>query len=404
MSPIYRLVAQKSLLERVWIFRLVNLFLASLCVPLCFAGILKMTGDRTLAIAATALLVTMPGLYIANIRVSNDALAMLLTSAIVVASIHIISSTAERKSWRWALVLGLLTAASMLTKAYCLSSLGAILIVSFAVRKTKPKLAWTFGLAAIVAIAASGWYYGGLLKETGSITGEQHDVALAGQSTLRLLRNVAKVDWAAALDSTFLSYIWFGGWSFLQVRSWMYRVFALMWAMALAGSFWHAYKSQGARRLQMYVVASLFGVLMAGLAYHVLITFSVSGISASAGWYLYNAVLPEITLLAIGLNAIGGLRTLPVAATCFCALETFGLWLLMIPYYCGLVVHGSGAVPAAKLEMLATTGWREILERLAHNKPGFVTPRTLVFLFFVFVICTVTPVWIATLQSIRRRS
>ena len=39
---------------------------------------------------------------------------------------------------------------------------------------------------------------------------------------------IGQVQWLRVLDSAAMTHIWIGGWSFLLVRSWMYRVFELL--------------------------------------------------------------------------------------------------------------------------------------------------------------------------------
>ncbi|HLN02759.1 MAG TPA: hypothetical protein VK335_25950 [Bryobacteraceae bacterium] len=40
-----------------------------------------------------------------------------------------------------------------------------------------------------------------------------------------LFSQAGAIHWPAAVDSILLSHLWFGGWSSLTIRSWMYHVF-----------------------------------------------------------------------------------------------------------------------------------------------------------------------------------
>lgn len=61
------------------------------------------------------------------------------------------------------------------------------------------------------------------------------DVALHKLPLWELLRQVPRVDWKNALDSMILSHVWFGNWSFLQVRSWIYHIFRFLVPLSLLG-------------------------------------------------------------------------------------------------------------------------------------------------------------------------
>lgn len=77
----------------------------------------------------------------------------------------------------------------------------------------------------------AGWYARACLS-TGSISGWNEAANLRGLPIAVLLHRAAAVNWLHAVDAVFNSYVWFGGWSFLTLRSWIYRIFAALFLYA----------------------------------------------------------------------------------------------------------------------------------------------------------------------------
>jgi hypothetical protein len=145
------------------------------------------------------------------------------------------------------------------------------------------------------------------------------------------------VNWLAALDSTFFSHIWFGGWSFLQLRAWIYHVCALV-AVAAAVGLAVVWRGRVPARRHLAVLLSLWALFCAGIAYHVLLTYLANGISSSAGWYLCAVLIPELVLLAAGLRVFAR-RAMGAVAVALAALDLYGMLLVALPYYTGLIAH-----------------------------------------------------------------
>lgn len=337
----YRLMAflDLDLRTRVFVLRLCNVLLASLAIPLAYFAA-KEVLPPPFALTAALLVATMPGLSAAVFRVGNDALAVALGSAIVYLLVR-----RDEPSFRLA---GWTLAAALLTKAYFLSLLPLAIL--------SRKASWL-----PVALVA-GPYYVWTFATTGSLTGEQHDVAAGIFKDTSVLSAIVQVNWRQAVDSTFWSYIWIGNWSFLPVRSWMYHGMAVLYALAAV---------RVPRSLAL--LAGLVLSFLAGIAYHVVVTFRVHGISSSTGWYLHALVAAQAILLAAG----WGPRLAPIAAALFLALDAFGLWAYQLPYYAGRIAHTPDGRLAAYpvFERLETVP--SILEQLSH--PGFATPLLLLY-------------------------
>src|ERR1700687_2086354 len=80
-------------------------------------------------------------------------------------------------------------------------------------------------LALAFACSIAGWWYVGAWQATGTISGEQIDIAATRFGLSGKLAAVGSIQWLRVLDSAATTHIWISGWSFLVVRSWMYRVF-----------------------------------------------------------------------------------------------------------------------------------------------------------------------------------
>ena len=130
-------------------------------------------------------------------------------------------------------------------------------------------MGWRTALTGLIPLLMAGAFYWSNIAATGSLTGDVNEVAAKSVSMAERWNLVAAVDWRSAVDSTFTSHIWFGKWSFLQLRSWMYRVWAVVYFAAALG-----FLRQGRGWLPSQMVA-FYGCFLAGLAYHVVVTYAV---------------------------------------------------------------------------------------------------------------------------------
>jgi hypothetical protein len=170
------------------------------------------------------------------------------------------------------------------------------------------------------------------------------------------LGRITGVDWWRFFDIAFVSHIWSGNGSFLQLRSWMYRVFAGIVLAAAAGLILKVWRGRGGRS-DALVLGSVYGFFWLGLCYHEL-TFSLLGLSSSAGWYVYAVVTAEILLAVTGLQALCPARwhgLVPFAgAALFTLLDLYATHFVLLPYYTGMVTHrSSGALESFHVSRFA---------------------------------------------------
>ncbi|MGH9721484.1 MAG: hypothetical protein ACRD8O_14840, partial [Bryobacteraceae bacterium] len=291
--------------------------------------------------------------------------------------------------------MGAALGAGLLAKAYFVAAVPAVFLL-FAQARQAARALQAFAVTALVA----GWWYWRNRQATGVWSGVPDDAAAHHASLSRWIDGILQTRWAEALDSTLLSHLWFGNWSFLQVRSWMYHFFYLVIALAAAGLFWRM--RRGARTLVPLVL--FYGFFWAALAYSVLITYLARGVSATTGWYLYCLVIVEVILATAGLAALlprsAHRAILPAGAFCFMALDLYATHFVLIPYYTGLIAHRpGGGVTAFHLDAGARLGWGELIRRLCVNKPDWVTPEALVAGWLLFLAATAAAFFITLAPS-----
>jgi hypothetical protein len=387
-----RLAWNSSLPGRVMLLRLLSVGLASLVIPLGFSIARRVVGSSAAALGVVALIASMPELMIDICRVSNDSLAIVIYSLVIYAIFEFLEHPCRL---RIVALLAVSLGLGLLTKAYFLTALPALVVVLVCLSCFKSmvrrKILFYGFLAVAGALLISGWWYWRNHVLTGSWSGVMPDVALRHMPLWELLRQIPRVDWKNALDVTFLSHIWFGNWSFLQVRSWIYHIFTCLALLSLAGLLSIAVMPLLKRNAQfpfvssrrhLLVLIAVYAFFWLGLLYHVLITFVAQGISASQGWYLYCLVVAEVLVVAVGLLALVPIRLrpwlLPAATFGFCLLDLYTVHFLLIPYYVGLISHkADGALASFHLGQLRGLNLWEFLNRLVIHKPLVNVPGLL---------------------------
>lgn len=345
VAPVYRLVRGLDLPAQVWILRFLTALMASIAIPCAFFAARRVFADDAIAVGVAVLVASMPELYISACRVSNEGLAIALGAVIVMLGV-------SKRSAPLSVALG----AALLTKAYFLAVLPWAAFVMFRSRRMR----WL-----ILCVAIAGWWYVRTWMLTGTITGEERDVAAHAISRISIFAAILQIPWRRTLDFVATSYIWLGGWSFLAIRSWMIRGVEALLALAAAGVAVRMF-----RRRELLWLSALLLSMIAGLAYHAITGFRSTGDAGTMGYYLYCLVVVEAILIVAGIG-----RWIALA---FLAIEAFGVWIYMLPYYAGLIFHDtSGNLPAGHLSQIG----RAMFHRLAVNKPAFVDPLALAIVY-----------------------
>ncbi len=329
----------------------------------------------------------MPQLAIDAFRVSNEGLSIAMGSIAVLAVISVWDSPPS--AIRGALV-GLTLGAALLTKAYFLALVpwAAFVLASVLIRDRKQRKAAGLQLATALAacLMVAGWYYQRVFALTGTITGEQNDIG-ARASHISWADAIAANPWGRILDFIIGSYIWLGNWSFLVVRTWMYRSVEAIFVLGFLGIIIQFVRARSSlpKAAAICILAMPCVLLLAGLCFHSIQGFRSAGNIGTMGYYLLCLVVPNTILLFVGLFRLlpdrWGLLVAPVLAILFNALEQFGTTFLLLPYYAGKIQHDStGHLPALKISQLAHGGAASLFENLLANKPSFLTAPELMIM------------------------
>lgn len=236
LAPPLRLAADLSLPARVLLLRLLSSFLASFVVPLAFLAANLVFADRRIALGVAALIAMMPELLVDVCRVGNDGLGVLLYSLFLCLALKFVGDPSRKII---PVMLGITLGLGLLAKAYFLAAFLALGLITacLSCKDRSGRGKWIAGgsLALVLAALVSSWWYWRNQVLTQTWSGLMQDVDLHKISLADLLRKVPQVDWRGAIDSIFFSHIWFGNWSFLQVRSWMYHSFRIAALLSLLG-------------------------------------------------------------------------------------------------------------------------------------------------------------------------
>jgi hypothetical protein len=404
LSVPYRLIRHTSLAERVFFLRYVSMAIASLAVPLVFLVVWRVSRNSAIALCAAALLSVMPEFMVDVCRVGNDCLAVVLYSWLILLCLNLTRDVIPRKT---GLSIGIALGLGLLTKAYFLTALPALaMFYLWRICTAKEKRAWIYQAAASCGASSliAGWWYIRNRVTTGVWSGLSESAMLRHYTWRQFLEGIGKVQWLKAVDSILVSHIWFGGWSSLAVRSWMYHALFIVAAIAIAGVVSIFWRRADVRRSSLYPLLAFYGFFWVGQLYNVLLIFLSKGASASMGWYMYCVVAAELSLLIVGLQSLTPKRArawmLASLVLCLAALDLYTVHFVSIPYYTGLIAHRpNGFLAAFSLGQLRPIGFAELLYRLCVNKALWLAPATLGALWTCYAAATSIlmglPFWLA---------
>ena len=311
-SAVMRPASDWPLGERVRLIRLLSVFLASFAIPFTFLAGRSVTAFATYG---AALLAVAPGFAIDSAHVANDGLA------IGIAALFLWLMTREKTSW---FAAGLVLGAAILVKASLLV-LAPILIVLW-IRRPKP-----LGLALALGLAIGGWWYVRNLLIGVPLTGWQESVPIdrVAVAAVALFRNGGWVNEAYTIAKSFT---WFGAWSFITLRTWMYLILEIC---AIGGMLAGVANKKASVRVPL-VFTICFAIAITGGAAAYYAVHAVAGIP---GWYLWPAGGAMAILIVAGLGRFSIAFAGMLALT-----DLFGAAARMMPYYAGLAARNHGSV------------------------------------------------------------
>jgi 4-amino-4-deoxy-L-arabinose transferase-like glycosyltransferase len=350
-----------GLVGQVLALRMLSALMASLAVPLIFQLGREVWLDDGFALGCAAVAAVMPGFAIDVARVGNDCLAVVLFTTLTWLLVRWVQ---RGLSLRLALATGLVLGLGLLTKAYFLTAIPALAVVA----------AWRWresGRAALlgaVALAVSGWWYVHNIRTTGTLSGLSESVMLRGTGAGEMARQAAGIHWITAIDSIFFSHLYFGGWSSLTVRSWMYHLFYAAILLAAVGlvRLWKA--------PAILTLLLIYASFWLGQAYNVALLYISKGLAGSMGWYMYAVVGAEVALCCAGLRSLLPRRYARWVAAggvaMFGLLDLYTVHAVAIPYYTGMIQHrANGSLAALHAAGFQAVGIAGAVERLATFVP-----------------------------------
>ena len=388
----YKLFGHASLPLRVWVLRMCCCAITSLIVPLGFIAARRVFMNEWHALGAVLMICAMPEFLITATRLSNEALAIVLGTVALYSAARISDPDCPRPLLS-ALALGAALGFGLLTKAYFLSLLTTVTGLYACLWWTRPhwrgKIVSQASITFVLALTLAGWWYAQAFFGTGSLTGEQQ-AAAASHSGVGMLDAIFRINWVRVADFALVSHLWLGAWSFLVVRSWMYRVLELALLSGVAGMVFH----RKTMRPVVWIYLSFLLTFGCALGFQALSAYRSTGGAGAFGYYAYCIVLAEAVCLLTGITSLMPGRSkrfaIPLVTGLFSCLEVFGVCFCQMPYYGGLIVHNpTGTVGALRLDQITHGRFNVMFRNLAWGKPAFIDAHTMQFLWVLFLIAVV---------------
>ena len=395
LAPAVRLMGHSGLGAQVLTIRWLGIAIASSIIPLIF-GIGRMAlGDDRIALCCAAAVAVMPGLAIDVARVGNECLAVVWFTLLIWMGLKRglgAGNSGAKQIWPPA-GLGIVLGLGLLTKAYFLTAIPAVILLEvYTCRKRSGGgRAYMRALVPVaMAAAISGWWYWRNLLTTGTLSGLSEAAMLRDMGTWTLLRHASAIPWGTAIDAILFSHLYFGGWSSLTVRSWMYHLLYAVIVVAALGLV------RLIRQPAIWWLMVVYLAFWAAQMYNVLLLFASKGLEGSMGWYLYAVIGAEAVLCAGGLAQVRGWA--PAAGVVlFGLLDLYTVHCVAVPYYTGMIRHKpNGAIAALHLVGERAVGLSGALERLVVYKG--ISQALMVVLWMAYIGATlwlvVAPWWV----------
>jgi hypothetical protein len=314
-------------LDTFMALRLFTVLIASLAVPATFLLAKSLLEDNAAAIAVTRVVVLFPGLYPGVVRVSNDALSLVLVTVVLFFLTRYLKAPGRISL----LALSAFLLVGLWTKAFFFPIAAGVLLSLLWYRRFR-------GAACVLAFSVAGlpWYLNTYVV-TGSLSGLPETVA-AKASAMTSAQAITSIDWGNVARVAVRSHIWAGNWSLLGFRTWMYTVIALTMAAGIAGLLLRPLRIP--RVLPAIIVTYL--VFLAGMAYYATQVFQATGLSVAQGWYLTALIPIECLLFVAGVRtSLGRFWWIAVsmAQLLFLCLIVYSEVFVAMPYYSGLTGH-----------------------------------------------------------------
>lgn len=376
VSPLYGAVkARWGFLAAVSALRLLNVALGAAAVYVALSSIGRLVTPGTWRYLIGLLVATQP-LYLLNCaRVANDALALLLGTAVVASLLTL----GPRRWYLTTAAIGVLLGFSILAKTinFALLPLALFVFAHLAWRRIVAPRRAAHGCALLLAACAAVTvhYLTFNLRTFGLLTPMQEAVAnrADGKGASDLLAAARAIDWYQELARRILRHsVWVAGWSYLSAdwsaaddaglpilsHRWPVRLHEWLVYAALAGALMLLSRRRRAERWILALpgagwrTAAMAVGLTAALGYHMVQTQMAHGSVATNIWYGCVAFPWLLMLLVQGLRGLPGPRTATVLAivmlVVFVSQEVYGTLVQMSRHYYGSSLWNATAMRRAE--------------------------------------------------------
>jgi hypothetical protein len=384
----YRAFSSSNVPARATALRLFSLLLGSITIFLAFAITRYVSREPRHLIVVPLLLALLPLLYPTIGRISNDSLGVTLFSALVWSVLRYFARSCKVRD---AFLIGAILASGLLTKAYFLAAIPAMIMIfaaAFWAGRERSRLALHCCLIGGLVVLIAGWWFARNYSLYGNISGMQELTANASLSLIDRLGAIREVPWYTSIKGMLRQHIWVGNTSALSLPRGMYQlgygIILLSIGGALAGAL-AAIKRHGSmlltevRTQRIFIVVAFYSFFAAGVLYHMLVNYLLIKMpGGTGGWYLYAAIVPEILLLLFGIEWLAGKYAAASNAFVILYVLTAGLlaaFSCSLPSYAGFFISSFNVFELIRI--YGPSNFHTVLENLALNKPEFVTPSVI---------------------------
>jgi hypothetical protein len=302
MSPVVHFTNNLSLLNQIFILRLISYSLALFGVALGLAAVFKNTPNIQTYDSLLGFLIypiVLPMFFIEFARVGNDSLCIFLAGLVCY---ELSYNAFSQWSKLQALIIGVTLGLGLLTKAFFWPISVAIIvfyILQLVLNYNKKQLNLKdvlnlLILSSSLLLIGGGWYAYKLVT-FGSFTGSDLDVQLNSNGGFLegLILHFNLFELIRGFIVWFATYSWGGTWSVVRLPS-IIQVPALFMAAIIFFSIGKKLIKQPLTdHLWLHFLIFIFFYI--GLMWHVFVGMAVGGVATSGGWYLHT-IMPWVAI------------------------------------------------------------------------------------------------------------
>lgn len=388
----YSFLASQSLMVRLFALRICSVLLASFFVLPLYGVARRVTASKINQTLILFLAIGFPVLYIDVARVGNDSLGIPLFTLLLFLAIELHSEFSVKKCVYTGVVLG----CGLLTKMYFLTALIPIsMVLLFALHRSRglrgPVFRGALFLLLPAILLAAPWFirnhhlYGIWIFTYENMT-------LRNVTLLQKFQQAMHLPWLHEAGVLFRSFVWVGGWSFLDLPKSIYDAFKILFTLSALGAVLqfvrYRRKFFGAVEIPLLFV---FGFLIGLMDLSVASFMARHALGGAGGWYLYAVVAPIAILLILSYG--GWNQTFSWGSWCGYAMivslvltNVYGLLFRMLPFYSGYPGNALNRTEQARI--LLSSPWANLkvmVSRLAENNPHTLNSKFLFAMLACFI-------------------